>query len=691
MRWTYVLSVLSVLLLACNKKEEAWKEAMGHPFPEARVAAFQRLIEQVAPGDLEYLVLASKDFEPGVRMLAAKGLGKSRQGYALDVLSNLLMDADERVQVAAASAMGQSSSEKARQYLLVRFPKSRQPARQAIVQALKASGMAEPMKQAVRFEAEELWTQSKKTLALPSSLAEQVSALVRLGESGRDEAVDLLLPFLKEQVPALTVAAAEGLANLGAHAALPKLQALALSGNADIRKAGILAVAGLRSATSLPWLIQLTEAEEETALLALEGLEGFPSSPETDKVMCALAVSPGNPQLRFRAALALANRRPCLAQPLLEQLSSPNLAKEALLVLMRWPDAWGHEADKVWALLKADNPGLSALAAQALSQAYAQGNIQEKRPEETAWVLGKVASLAKREEPWIKSPLEDGFGVRISQQSAENAERRQRQELLVKKVEARNAALLKEMGKQAARPLALPELAGDLSQAELEQWAAFLGLASFLQPASVEGELKRWVDAPEVSLRMVALAALAGMGPALWDLAEQGIFDTSEEVRMAVAKAFVKAGFEGEKRLLAALEKRTEDSSALLSMLSCKQLDEKSAQTVRAFLDKSTREASWAVRCLGQAKYTAAQEELLSLLNAPRRVSKKAVVEALLEMEAKGAAKEIENQLLHESPEIRQAAARALCYLGAGDSKEVQEALQEDYFKRVRQDGMCNI
>jgi hypothetical protein len=150
----------------------------------------------------------------------------------------------------------------------------------------------------------------------------------------------------------------------------------------------------------------------------------------------------------------------------------------------------------------------------------------------------------------------------------------------------------------------------------------------------------------------------------------------------------VREGFEGEKRLLAAIEKRAEDSSDLLSVLSCKQLDEGSAQVVMAFLDKSIREASLAARCLGQARYTGAQEKLLLLLSSTSVVAKKAALEALRDIEAKAASKEIENQLFHESPEIRETAARVLCYLGVGDSKEMLEALLEDYFGRVRQHGI---
>jgi HEAT repeat protein len=690
MRWTYPFLVLPVLLLSCNKKEEAWKAGLSNPFPEARIAAFKQLIEKVTPDDLEYLALAAKDMVPGVRMVAAEGLGKSRDGHALDLLSNLLMDPDEGVQVAAASAMGRNGSEKARKYLFLRFAKSRQPTRHAIVQALQVSGLPEPMKQAVVFEAKTLWEEARQTLMAPPSLAEQVSAVVRLGESGRSEAVELLLPFLKEKTPALISAAAEGLASLGAHAALPELEALAFSSNADVRKAGIFAVSSLQATRSIPLLIQLTAAEDETALLALEGLQRFPSSPEIDKAICEMAVQPGNPLLRFRAALALAQRAPCSPHPLFEQLSNPSLAETALLVLMRWPNAWNHEANKVWALLKSENLGLSALAANVLSQAYLQGRIEEKHPGHVAFILERIAFLSKREEPWIKSPLEDGFGVRVFEGS-EDTERRRRQELLMKGIEARKEAQLKEMGKQASRPLLLPALAENLSEVELEQLAAFLKLASFLQPSSVEDALKRHANAPEVSLRTAALRALVRMEPAFGDWVERGIFDQDEKVRLAVAEALVQEGFEREKQLLQTLGKRAEDSADLLGVLSCKQLDEEGAQTLFAFLDKSAREASLAVRCLGRAKYIGAQDRLLLLLNTTTVVSKKAVIEALREMEAQSASKEIENQLFHESPEIREAAARVLRYFRVRDSEEMLEALREDYFKRVRQDGISNM
>jgi len=695
MRWTYVVLVLSALLFSCDqeKKEEAWKAGLEHPFAEARIAALQRLTEKVKPGDLPYLALAARDAEPGVRMVAAKGLGKSRGGQALDLLSSLLMDTDERVQVAAAAAMAHHGSGKAQQYLLLRFSKSRQPTRQAIVQALEASGLPEPLKQAVQFEAKELWEQSQQTLLSPSSLAEQVRAAVRLGESGREEAVALLLPLLKEQTPALTVAAVESLAYLGAQAALPELEALVLSPHVDIRKASIAALGRLQATSSIPLLRRLmaAEAEEEEALLALEGLAHFPSSPEADKAICELALQPGSLPLRLRAALALEKRAPCSPAPLWEQLSNPSLAPTALSVLMRWPDDWSQEANPVWALLKSTHLGLSALAAHGLSQLYAQGKMKEAPPEHVAFVLERIAAFSKRGERWIKSPLEEGFGIPTSSESAANTERKQRHELLRKKVEARNAAQLEELGQQASRPLLLPELAQNVTQEELAQWVAFLKLASFLQPSAVEEELKRYVDEAEVSLRAVALAAWVRQGPAFWDLAEQGIFDQQKEVRLALAEAFVQRGFEGEKRLLAALKKRAEDSTDLLSMLSCAQLDEESAQTVMAFLDKSAREASLAARCLGQAKYTAAQDRLLLLLNSTTLAEKKAALEALREMEAKAVSKEIENQLFHESPEIREAAARALCYLRFGDSKEMLEALREDYFKRVRQHGICNI
>ncbi|MCL2625235.1 MAG: HEAT repeat domain-containing protein [Cystobacterineae bacterium] len=685
MRWTYALSVLSMLLLSCNEKEEAWKASLENPFPEARIAALKRLIEKLTPGDLEYLALAARDVEPGVRRVAAEGLGKSRDRYALDLLSDLLMDADEEVQVAAALAMGRNSSEKARKYLLLRYSKSRRPMRYAIVQALKASGLAAPMKQAVGFEAKELWEKTQRELASPPSHAEWVSAIARLGESGRDEAVESLLPLLKEKTSAVVVAAAEGLGNLGAQAALAELEILALSSNADIRRAGIAAVAALQATSSIPLLIRLTTAEEETALLALEGLASFASSTEVDKAICELAVQPGNRLLRFRAALALAQRAPCSPRPLFEQLSNASLAPTALLVLMRWPDAWSNEADRVWALTKSSDLVLSTLAAQLLSQAYLRGELQEKPAKELRFILEQIGVLAKKEESWIKSPLGGGFGVRIPQGEGGDTERRQRQELLVKGIEARNAVLLKEMGKQASGPLLLPELAEELSWAEGEQLAAFLKLASCLKPEAVEPYLKRYINIANVSLRGVVLAALAGMGEGHGGLAEQGLFDRSEEVRLVVAEAFMREGIEGEKRLIAALGRRTEDSSSLLSLLSCRQLSEEGAQTLMDFLNKSVQEAMEAARCLGHAKQRGARDKLLILLNSTVLLQKKAALEALGEMGGGDISEEIEKQLFHESPEIREAAARALRYLRGGDLGEVLEALSEDYFKRVRQ------
>ncbi|MCL2012633.1 MAG: HEAT repeat domain-containing protein [Cystobacterineae bacterium] len=687
MRWIHILSVLSVLSLlsACNeKKDEAWKANWSHFPPEARAEALKQIIEKVKPADLGHLALAARDTEPKVRAVAAEGLGKSREGYALDLLSDLLKDADERVQVAAAHAMGQHGNEKARKYLLLRFSRSRQPVRQAIVQALKASGVAEPMKQAVSFEAKELWEKAQQELASPPSLAEQVNAIVRLSESGRPEAAELLLPFLKEKAPVLVVAAAQGLASLGVHAALVELEALALSSNADIRQAAIAAVAQLQATSSIPLLTRLVETEEETALWALEGLTSFPSSPEADQAMCHIAIHSENRFLRLQAASALQQRAPCALPPLLEQLSKASMAETALLVLMRWPNAWSQEADKIWAFLKSENLVLSALAAHLLSKAYVQKELQEKPPKHMAYILERVDFLTKREEPWIKFPLEDGFGTRIFEEGAKDLERRQRQELLLRGLEASNALSLKEQGKQASRPLLLPELAENLGQAELEQLAAFLKLASFLQPQLIEEHLKRHMRASDVSLRAVALAAWVRMGAEHWELAEQGIFDQSEKVRLAVAEAFIEAGIEGEKHLLAALEKRAEESSALLNLLPCTQLDEKSAKILMGFLDKSIREASLAAHCLGKAKHTGAQEKLVALLNAATVVEKKTALEALKEMDAKVASKEIENQLFHESPEIRQAAVRVLRYLKVGDAGEMLEALGEDYFKKVR-------
>jgi HEAT repeat protein len=108
------------------------------------------------------------------------------------------------------------------------------------------------------------------------------------------------------------------------------------------------------------------------------------------------------------------------------------------------------------------------------------------------------------------------------------------------------------------------------------------------------------------------------------------------------------------------------------------------------FLDKGTQEAGVAARCLGRARHTEATGGLLLLLNSTVLAQKKAALEALREMGAEVMVAEVEKQLLHETPEIRQAAAGVLRHLRGGEEGEAMEALREDYYKRVRH-GVGNI
>ena len=326
-RWTCL--ALSLWLAACTGGRDKWLTQLQGPRPDDRAIAVKKLAEKYDADDLPLFTQAARDPVGMVRAEAMSALGKSNDPRVVDLLGEALGDPDEDVQAAAARALAIIRNDKARGYLTLQYSRRGRSTRQVIVEGLKSANVPGAMASCVAAEANSIWEQNLKALE-DGALPERVGAAEELGRSGRPEAVNRLVPLLKEKQVVLAAAAARGLGSARDVRAVPALTALLAENYPELREAACEALLRLQDPSALATLSAVALEGSPASPLATRAIIALPATPETDKALCEVVSTGGGAEVDA-AGRELKKRGGCPAEPLLEKLRSgtPNAALRA--------------------------------------------------------------------------------------------------------------------------------------------------------------------------------------------------------------------------------------------------------------------------------------------------------------------------------------------------------------------------
>ena len=655
--------------------------------------AVHKLAQQGRKEDLVLFTRAARDISPLVREESIPGLGRSQDPRVVDLLAELLEDPVEGVQMRAAVALADVNNDRSRSALIAQYAGRGRSTRAAIIQALKVAKVSTPMARVVAAEANVLWTRYSRALAF-GSLAERVGAAEEVGKSGRAEAVTLLLPLAKDGHVVLAAAAVRGLAEAGDVRVAPALAGLLTQGSPELRDAAIGALGRLKNVATLSALERLAQEGSAASTLATQAIFGFPRSPATDEVLCALSLSAPEAQA-LEAALEMGRRGGCPLEAIERKLNRASkllrrrqrLAPESLaagLVAVRGlgPTAKGA-LSWVLPLLREKDTRIRTLAVQAV------GALRE--PSATAAVekffQQEADALKPARAKWVSSPLPTAFqsGFDPAQPDGDAADQtRARQEALFRNARELQDARSHEAGKLSLSRRAPTELVDDVPEDSLQALAASALALAELQAPSALAHLTLLTGDGSPTLRAAAYAGLAALGAPGQLLARAGLLDPDRDVQWATAAALVAAGPSGAEVVLEVSSQLSGDRLGLLNGLRGCALPSSAVPLLEELLRGGGPEGTLAAEFLGVLEAPSAVQPLLQALQEPNRLSRRAVLEALGKIGDKRALDALTAELYSESSSVRAAAAAALFRIGTGAQSEALVALKEDYYREVR-------
>src|SRR5262249_41373660 len=150
-----------------------------------------------------------------------------------------------------------------------------------------------------------------------------------------------------------------------------------------------------------------------------------------------------------------------------------------------------------------------------------------------------------------------------------------------------------------------------------------------------------------------------------------------------LARAMCASGDEGKTALVEVLKEPGSGLTFLLEALEECGAPSSSAPVLITLVRQGGPESVLAARLLGKLRVKEGTDVLLEALKDPATVCRREVLWALGQIGDKGASLEVGKDLLHESPEVRAAAAQALGSIGLPAQKKLLEALTYDYYRIV--------
>lgn len=681
LRWSpYALLALAVV--GCNPGRDQWIADLQASRPEARALAVKKLAEHFNEDDLGLFTQAARDPVPVVRAEAMAALGKSPDPRVVDLLGEGLGDDDEDVQARAAAALASLRTEKARAYLTLQFSRRSRNTRMAIVQALKSTNVPGAMASVVAAEASTTWDRNLKALQ-GGALPERVGAAEEVGRSGRPEAVNRLVPLLKDNQVVLAAAAARGLGDAADVRAVPGLTALLEENFPELREAACEALTRLKDPAALPNLLAVAQDKSPASPLATAAIVALPQSPETDKALCDLVLQGPGPEAA--TAGREMRRRGCPAEPILKKLENQATANAALAAIVALGPMPKDTAAKVAPLLASADATTRKLAVDALAEL---GDPAAGAAVLKAWEA-ELKALEPLRAKWIPAELPLTYGRGFDPDAPLPADDpaamvHLRTTDLFRKVKALDEQRAREAGKVLLQARPPRELVDDANEDQLKVLASLVRALGRLKLEGAREKVAPFTRESSPSLRAAAFAALAGLGGDALKDARAGLLDDERTVQSATAQALVEAGEAGRALILEACGQLVGDRTRLLEPLRGQPIPRAGVPVLIALAKEGGLESGLAAGLLGEAKASEAVDPLLRLLDDPKTVARRDVLVALGRLGDARAADAVGKDLYSDSADVRVAAAEALAQLGAGSHLEALDALKGDYSLRVR-------
>lgn len=674
------LVAVFVLSVGCSGGRDKTLADLQSARPEVRALAVKRLSEKFETEDVSLFSQAARDPVSIVRAEAMTALGKTQDPRIVDLLGEALADPDEQVQQAAAAALASFKTDKARSYLTLQYSRRGRTTRMAIVQALKGTNIPGAMASVVVAEAKAIWDRSMKVLN-DGTLPERIGAAEELGRSGRPEAVNRLVPLLKDKHVGLAAAAARGLGLARDPRAAPAVTALLDENYPELREAACEALGRLGDPSALPKLLTVAQEKSPTSAFATRAILALPRSPETDKALCSLVVSGNEPEV-FSAGRELRKRGGCPVEPILELLKGASTQHAALLAISALaPQGQADVVARVGALTTSSDEHTRRLAIDALAElgdpagaAFVQkawdAELKALEPRRVDWIPGQLpATYAEGYDPAKEPPPDDPYAIT-----------RARTTDLFNRVQALDAARAREAGKTLLEPRVPREIIDDAAEEEVKVLAAILRALGKLKVDGARVHGQTFSNETSPTLRGAAYAALAFLG----EDARAGLFDTERSVQGVTAQALAESGPKGQLVVLQAISELVGDRTRLIDPLRGLVLPQEAAPKLEQLAKEGGSEAGTAALLLAEMGAKSAVPALLSVLDDPESVARRDVLQALGRLGDPRAADAVAKDLYSDSAEVRTAAARALMLIKVPSQVEAIDALKGDYDLQVR-------
>jgi HEAT repeat protein len=668
-----VVVLIGAALAGCGGSHDKLIADLQGPRPEQRALAVQKLAAQGNSDDLVLFTRAAKDLAPIVRAEAADALGKSQDLRVVDLLGELLQDPDEQVQARAAMALAEIKSDKSKAYLTSQYARRSRPTRLAIVQALKASNVPGAMAQVVTAEAQSLWERNMHALT-EGALPERVAAAEELGKSGRAEAVNRLIPVMRDSQVILAAGAVRGLGFAGDRRLVGEIALLLTENFPSLREASCEALGRLQDPSALPTLTAVAVEKSAASPHATAAVISLPRVPETAKALCEIALT-ADLDDALAAGYEMRRRGGCPLEPILDQLSRQKEPVVALTALEGLGPTAKAAAPKVAPFLASSNASVrsAALSAATALEEPSLGPPIIKLCEQESKAVDALRAK------WVSS-LPADWGQ--SQGGPES-----RRDELLHRVTAAATARATQDGRMVVHPRAPRELVDDATADQLRLYARCMRALGHLRAEGALETLTRAADDENPRVRASALEGLASLGPKGIAAAAAGLLDPDRDVQARAAEALAAQGPDGQAPILALLPKLAGDKVRLVEALRASGTTPAAVPALIALVNEGGPEAAVAATLLGELKAKGAVSPLLHYLADPSAIGRREAILALGQIGEKSAADEVAKDLSHDSPEVRAAAAEAMAALGSARHQEALDALKGDYYRRVRENA----
>jgi cellulose synthase operon protein C len=678
----FLFVVLSLALVsACQGNRDQLLAELQSPRPEVRAQAVKALAGQSNADDLVLFTRAAKDMASIVRGEAAEALGGSQDPRVVDLLGELLEDPDESVQGRAAMALSKIKNDKAKAYLTLQYSRRARKTRQIIVQALKSANVPGAMAEAVAAESKAIWERNLLTLQ-EGSLPERVGAAEELGKSGRPEALNRLLPLVRDSQVILASAAVRGLGDAGDRRAVAAILPLLDENFPQLREASLTALSKLQDASAVARLQAVALEKSAASVLATDALLSMPRGPETDAALCTLSLEATLAE-SLSAGRAMRSRGGCPLEPIAERLSRPSGLDSGLQAVAGLGPAAQPLLSRVLPVLSSADTTQRRLALEAVTaigDAAAAPSVQKLYEQESK-------ALEPLRQDWVPSPLPQTYapGFDPSAPEAGKDPRNTKTAQLFDRVRSLNAQRAREAGRVQVQARVPSELYDEVELQRLEPLAAVLrALGAVKAPGALE-LLKQYAGDSSVTLRSAALVGLAHLGPEGVELAKGGMFESERELQKALAQALAEQGEAGQSALVSLLPQFSSEKLVLLEALNRFGAPASASPALQEVVRGGGAEAVLAATVLGRLQAKDAVETLTKALEDPASVARREVLLALGEIGDSRAAEVVARDLYHDQPEVRAAAATALRRMGTSAQAEALDALKSDYYRRVRE------